>query len=111
AAIEAVRAELRVLRRGDSALLGGFDLSRVRIDRLGGTGLAEVVDGLLVLGRSHPVIAGLLGGRGGDPWLVSVAASAAYSALVRGLAELEVPHEAAFHGLHAAHVLSAGASG
>ncbi|MBK8264960.1 MAG: hypothetical protein IPK80_26930 [Nannocystis sp.] len=106
--IEALRAELRMLRDRENVPLTGFDLQQIRVAEVDQGGVADLRTGQLLLAREHPVIRALLGARSGDPLLVSMVASAAYSAINRAYEAVSDSHEAAFHAAHALYVMSAG---
>ncbi|MCB9756406.1 MAG: hypothetical protein H6713_41330 [Myxococcales bacterium] len=108
--LDAVRGELRLVRGRDHALLSNAHLDAIDIDRREGAPLVYVDHAVFHINLLHPVAAQALRDHEDDPLLVSVLASAVYTALNLFFEQIEDDHEAAFHALHAQHVLSATAA-
>lgn len=103
--IEAVRAELRNVRRPNAALLADRYLDRLTLGRLSDDVLTDEAHGNVVLNGHHPVGQALLDGHGDfDPALVSLVASSAYTTINRWLVEVTDEDEALFLRLHVEHL-------
>ncbi len=108
--LDSVRAELRLVRGRDHELLSNAHLDAVDIDTQAGAPLVYEQKARFCINLADPVAARALEEFETDPLLVSVLASAVYTALNLFFEKIEDDHEAAFHALHARHVLSSAAA-
>ncbi len=108
--LDSVRAELRLVRGRDHELLSNAHLDAVDIDTRAGAPLVYEHKARFCINLADPVAARALQEFEADPLLVSVLASAVYTALNLFFDKIEDDHEAAFHALHARHVLTAAAA-
>ncbi|MGH1341942.1 MAG: hypothetical protein ACRBN8_10350 [Nannocystales bacterium] len=103
--LDAIRTELRIVRRGSPGMFSNAMLDLLRVMEHGSSMLAEFSDGVVFVNVRHPV-AELA--RSGTPELrgryVSIVASSVFSAFNVGLEEVTDHHELEFHRLHAQHL-------
>jgi hypothetical protein len=100
-----VRDELRLVRAHAPDLLAEIHLERMTIRELDGDAVAHWIDESLVLDRASTVVArGLVAP---DVLVVSIVASAAFTALSCALADVTDAHELDFLRWHAAHARTA----
>lgn len=103
--LDAIRTELRIVRRGAPGIFSNAMLDLLRIEELRSDVLAEFAEGTVVVNARHPVAklalnrAHALRGR-----CVSIAASSVFSAFNAALEEVTDDHEVEFHCLHAKHL-------
>ena len=102
--LEQIRAELRLVRRGNEKVLADRHLDALRFDRLPHDILSAPREDSVVINMAHRVVATALDQDPVDPILVSVIASSAYTALNRWLEDISDADEAMFHRLHAEHL-------
>jgi hypothetical protein len=107
--LEALREELRLVRRADRALLSDAQLERLEL--VPGKAIGADPEGRVGLGARHPLVQAALAAFERDPVAVSFLASVVYTALNLATDAVTDRHEAAFHHLHALHVLSGAAQG
>ncbi len=103
--LDAVRTELRIVRRGSPGMFSNAMLDLLRVTDERSSVLAEFTDGVVFINVRHPV-AKLA--RNGPPEVraryVSIVASSVFSAFNAGLEEVTDEHEVEFHRLHAQHL-------
>lgn len=103
--LDAIRTELRIVRRGAPGIFSNAMLDLLRIEELRSDVLAEFAEGTVVVNARHPVAKLALNrthelrGR-----CVSIAASSVFSAFNAALEEVTDDHEIEFHRLHAQHL-------
>lgn len=98
--IDAVVTTIAAIRRA-AALPGHARLANFELAALGGPALVEASERRVVINRSHPIVAALLGTDPPDPALVDLVASAAYTAVNVAIAEITDADELTFHRAHA----------
>jgi len=103
--LDAVRTELRIVRRGSPGMFSNAMLDLLRVADERSDVLAEFTDGAVFVNVRHPV-AELA--RDCPPEqrarYVSIVASSVFSAFNAGLEEVTDEHEVEFHRLHAQHL-------
>ena len=104
--LDAIRAELRLVRAGNLELLDDAHLDVLRYGVTTSSAAVHQQDGAIVLNGRHPLVVRALAELDGDPMWVSFLASSVYSTLNHWLAEVTDPDELAFHRLHALHLAS-----
>ncbi len=101
--LEAVRSELRLIRRGNARAVSDGLLDLMLFGELPGTTLARHTGPGIVLSRSHPVVRNALQAPGDSVW-VSMLASSVYTAINLWLDDVTDGDEVLFHRLHAEYV-------
>jgi hypothetical protein len=107
--LDAIRAELRMVRGGNLALVGDAHLDMLHFVEASTQAAAYTEAGQIVLNRSHRAVARALEAFDRDPVWVSFLASAVYSSLNAWLAEITDADEIGFHRAHAVYVTTRGA--
>jgi hypothetical protein len=106
--LDALRAELGLVRRHNERLLADTHLDRIHVRSLGGGGERAPVVRIerqgVIVNRDHPVVARALAELDTDPVWGSYVASAVYTALNVQLAEITDADERTFLELHASLV-------
>jgi hypothetical protein len=107
--LDAIRAELRVVRTANQNLLSDAHLDLVELGAAGRRAakrLVEIREERVVVNVAHPVFVRAVEEWGSDRVQVSLLASLVYTGLNVLLEEISDQHEQLFHRVHAAHVLS-----
>lgn len=103
--LDAVRTELRIVRRGAPGMFSNAMLDLIRVTAADSAVLAEFTGGVVRINPLHPIAKlardGALDVRGR---YVSMVASSVFSAFNAGLDEVTDAHEVDFHRLHAEHL-------
>jgi hypothetical protein len=103
---DAIRAELRLLHRRDSALVTEPHLDRIIVSELDGRRIATRAGPRILVDTAHPIVARALA-PGADALLLSLIASAALTALNFAFEDVGDEDEARLLRLHAEHLLTA----
>jgi hypothetical protein len=104
--LDAIRAELRMVRMGNLALVDDAHLDMLHFAQSSSPAAVYVDEGQLALNRRHRVVELALEHSEQDPIWISFLVSAVYSTLNAWLAEITDADELGFHRAHALHVAS-----
>lgn len=103
--LDAIRDELRLVRKGHESLLAEGLLDELRAETGGGRGSLVTIDGAVVFDNTHPCFRLALVNPD-DPIWISFLASHAFTALNFWQDQVTDAHEQAFHARHAALLVS-----